>query len=79
MTSVGKQHLAEAGLGYGAHLRRASRIGGSLIVAGAACVVHGLIPSLFRTRASSTIIHLHEELTSGPQHRGAPMMLEFEI
>ena len=77
--SAGQQHLSEAGLSYGAHLRRAWRIGGSLLVAGAACLIHGIFPGVFRTKASSTVVTLHEEITAGPQHRGQPMLLEFEI
>ena len=72
-----RSHLAEAGMHYFAHLHRASRIGGALIVAGAACLVHGLLPGLFTTKASRTVIKLHEEISAhGPTDT---MWLEFEI
>ena len=72
-----RSHLAEAGMHYFAHLHRASRIGGALIVAGAACLVHGLLPGLFTTKASRTVIKLHEEISAhGPTET---MWLEFEI
>ena len=81
LIAVGREHLSEAGMGYGAHLKRATRIGGSLIGAGAACLVHGLFPALFSTRASNTIVRLNEEIKAGPSHGPAaePMWLEFEI
>ena len=72
-----RSHLAEAGVNYFAHLGRATRIGGSLIAAGAACLVHGLLPGLFTTRASRTVIRLHEEISAhGPTET---IWLEFEI
>jgi hypothetical protein len=72
-----RSHLTEAGMDYLAHLHRAARIGGTLIAAGAACLVHGLLPGLFTTRASRTVIKLHEEISAhGPAET---MWLEFEI
>ena len=75
-----RSHLAEAGMDYLGHLGRASRIGGRLLVAGGACLVHGLLPALFTTKASRTVIKLHEEISSvhapGATER---MWLEFEI
>jgi hypothetical protein len=72
-----RSHLAEAGMDYLGHLARATRIGSALILAGAACLVHGLLPGLFTTRASRTVIKLHEEISGhGPAET---MWLEFEI
>lgn len=80
-------HLAEAGVGYFAHLGRAGRIGLTLMAAGGAALLHGLVPSLFTTRASRTIVKLHDEVAG----HAAPapslnlegsadrMWLEFEI
>lgn len=66
-------------MSYGAHLRRAWKIGGALTLAGAACVVHGLFPGLFTDKATKTIVRLNEEVTHGPSHGGEAMLLEFEI
>ena len=75
-----RSHLAEAGMDYIAHMGRASRIGGALIVAGVACLVHGLLPGLFTTKASRTVVKLHEEIQQAPAHGPADRMwLEFEI
>ena len=75
-----RSHLAEAGMDYLGHLARASRIGGALVVAGFACLVHGVLPGLFTTKASRTVIKLHEEISSAPAHQATERMwLEFEI
>lgn len=73
----GRRHLAETGLGYRAHLRRAFGIGGALVTAGAACFVHGLFPGLFADKASRTIVRLNEEVKRGAPHQ--PVLIEFEI
>jgi len=77
---AGRGHLAEAGMGYGAHLKRATRVGTKMVTAGGACLVHGIFPSLFTTTATRTILRLNEELKHGPKHgkQEAPL-LEFEI
>lgn len=85
MMGDSRGHLAEAGMTYTGHMGRAFWIGSTLIGAGLACLVHGLIPSVFKTKASRTVIRLHEEVTS-PAHQshshnqaGDRMWLEFEI
>lgn len=77
--TASRHHLAEAGVDYVSHMWRAARIGARLIVAGGACLVHGLLPSLFTTRASATIIKLNEEIAGTHQPSREPMWLEFEI
>jgi len=76
---AGREHLEEAGMAYGAHLRRAARIGSRLIGAGGACLVHGLLPGLFTDQATRTIVRLNEEIQKAPPHRREPVLLEFEI
>ena len=66
-------------MGYGAHLKRAWSIGGPLLVAGGACLVHGLFPSLFQTTATRTILRLNEEVKKSHPTSGEPFLLEFEI
>lgn len=85
MIAGGRDHLTEAGMGYGAHFKRATRIGATLIGAGGACLDHAVLPGIMKTRATSTIIRLNEEIKAGPKHGPAPskaaepMWLEFEI
>lgn len=78
---AGREHLAEAGMGYAAHRRRAWRIGSAMTFAGIACVIHGLIPGLFRETASRTIARLNREVLAGTgqQRQAPPALLEFEI
>ena len=48
-------HPAELGESYLRHLRTAVSIGGSMILAGSACLVHAVFPFLFKTTASRTL------------------------
>lgn len=77
--AVSRNHLREAGMDYVSHMGRAARIGSRLMVAGGACLVHGLLPNLFTTRATQTIIKLNEEVTQSHQPPRERMWLEFEI
>ncbi len=79
MSSSSRRHLAETGMSYGRHLGRAWKIGGQLAVASGACIVHGLLPSLFTDKASRTIVRLHEDVKAHPAPTGERFMLEFEI
>ena len=77
--AASRNHLQEAGMNYLSHMGRAARIGSRLIVAGGACLVHGVLPNLFTTRATRTIITLNEEVTKSHQPSRERMWLEFEI
>ena len=66
--SVSKDHLNSCGEGYFKHLVFASGVGAKMIVAGLACVAHGLLPGLFETTGSRTIKSLAARFT----HRGTP-------
>lgn len=75
-------HLGDVELGYFAHMRVAFGIGGSMIVAGAACLIHGLLPGLFQDRASRTVKALNQQIergNSGGADRDPSVSLEFEI
>lgn len=80
MAGAGRQHLEEADMAYGPHLKRAWRIGGALLVAGGACIVHGLLPGRFTDKATRTIVKLNDELKAhAPAGGPEPVLLEFEI
>ena len=66
--SVSKDHLYSCEESYFKHMRFASRTGATMIVAGLACVAHGILPGLFETTGSRTIKSLAARFT----HRGAP-------
>jgi hypothetical protein len=44
------------------HLSTASSFGIKMVLAGVACIIHGLLPSLFMTRGSDAICTLHERM-----------------
>jgi len=61
-------HPADLGETYGEHLRKASGFGLAMIGGGIACLIHAIVPGLFRTRGSDTVAALHEQLV---RKRGA--------
>jgi Family of unknown function (DUF6356) len=56
------EHPRALGESYWQHQRRATRFGATLIGAGAACLVHGLVPGLFRETGSSAVKSLYEQM-----------------
>jgi len=63
------RHPAAVGETYGEHLVFASGIGGRMVIAGLACMLHGIFPFLFERTGSRTILELHRSVTQG--RRGA--------
>lgn len=57
------EHPASVGETYGQHFVFASRIGLRMVLGGAACMIHGLLPFLFQTTGSRTIRALHTDIT----------------
>lgn len=47
---------------YFEHLVTAMRFGTTMVVAGVACVIHGLLPAIFVTRGSDAVCSLHERM-----------------
>jgi hypothetical protein len=66
--SVSGDHLKSCNESYFKHLLFAGRVGMTMIVAGLACVAHGILPGLFETTGSRTI----KSLAARFVHRGAP-------
>jgi phosphate/sulfate permease len=60
--SVFTEHPASVGETYFQHLETASSFGSRMIVAGMACMLHGVFPFLFVTTGSKTVKHLHERM-----------------
>jgi len=56
------EHPASVDETYLEHFISAVGFGTKMIVAGIACMVHGLLPALFVTRGSDTICALHERM-----------------
>jgi hypothetical protein len=55
-------HPHSVGESYLDHARVAARFGVTLVAAGGACLVHALVPGLFRTTGSRAIERLHGEM-----------------
>jgi hypothetical protein len=56
------EHPASVDETYLEHFVSALSFGTKMIVAGVACVLHGLLPAVFVTRGSDTICALHERM-----------------
>ncbi len=56
------EHPASVGESYGEHLLRALGFGSRMMLAGAACLVHALLPFLFVRTGSQAIAELHEAM-----------------
>jgi len=70
------RHPATVGETYGEHLAFATGIGGRLLVAGVACLLHGVFPFLFERTGSRTITDLHARVTSGARAPHGPAAVE---
>jgi len=60
--SLFTEHPASVDETYLEHFGGALYFGTKMIVAGVACVVHGVLPALFVTRGSDTVRALHERM-----------------
>ena len=65
------EHPRSVGETYVEHLRVAASFGTSMIAGGLACLVHALLPTLFRTKGSQTVASLHQRMVS--RTRRSPM------
>lgn len=59
------QHPRSIGETYLEHQKAAWSIAFALLGSGFACLIHGVVPGLFRTTGSRTIARLHERITVG--------------
>jgi len=58
------EHPDSVGESYLEHLGTASVFGVRLLIAGLACLVHGLLPFLFEKTSSRTIAKLHHRMVT---------------
>ncbi len=56
---------------YLEHLRVASSFGLTMILAGSACLLHGVVPALFTRTGSNAIRQLHERMVGARTSRRA--------
>ena len=59
------EHPASVGESYGEHLGRAACFGTRMMLAGLACLVHGVLPFLFVRTGSRAISELNERMIVG--------------
>ena len=55
-------HPATVGESYGEHLATATSFGGRMMLAGIACMLHGLLPFLFVRTGSRAVSELNAQL-----------------
>lgn len=80
-------HPASVGESYWEHAAVAARFGGTMIVGGAACLVHAVIPSLFTNTASERVKRLYLRMkarqpafaSDPPAFANPAWQLEYEI
>ena len=58
-----RDHPRSLGMSWARHGAGAIAIGARMIGAGAACIVHAIIPGLFTETAGRTVVDLHEHMT----------------
>jgi hypothetical protein len=56
------RHPRSLGETYLEHQRHAFAFGGTMVLAGIACILHGLLPALFSTTGSRAIRRLYERM-----------------
>jgi hypothetical protein len=64
-------HPASVGETYGQHMGTAAGFGGRMILAGLACLVHGILPFLFVKTGSAAITELHHRMVTHRDRRTA--------
>lgn len=72
-------HPATVGETYTEHLGMASSFGCRMVVAGVACMLHGLLPFLFVRTGSRTVAELHEQMIAGRSARTVPGTLHVDV
>ena len=60
---VFQDHPRSLGMSWAGHATGALAIGIRLVGAGAACIVHAIVPTLFAETAGRTVVDLHAHMT----------------
>jgi hypothetical protein len=72
-------HPESVGESYGEHLIRASYFGIRMMLAGAACILHGFLPFLFVRTGSRAISELNEQMVTKRSTASAPRALRVDL
>jgi hypothetical protein len=65
-----REHPASVGEGYFEHMKVALSFAATLLLAGAACVVHAFLPFLFTSTARESIQSLHRRIVTHRDRHG---------
>ncbi|HEX6660341.1 MAG TPA: DUF6356 family protein [Sphingomicrobium sp.] len=57
-----REHPRSLGMSWAGHGAGAVKIGAELIGAGAACIIHAVIPALFTQTAGKTVERMHDHM-----------------
>ena len=77
---AGRGHLDEAGMGYGAHFKRAARVGTRMLAAGGARPAPRIFPGIFSAAAPHPLVKLNAGLKQGHNPgQQAPALLAVDI
>ena len=71
MAGLFTEHPQSVGESYHEHMGVAFSFGGRMVLAGLACLVHGLLPFLFVKTGSRTITVLHDRMVANRGHKRA--------
>jgi hypothetical protein len=63
------EHPASVGESYGQHMGMAFGFGGKMIIAGFACLLHGIFPFLFKCTGRKCIEELHHRMVTHRDRR----------
>jgi hypothetical protein len=64
VTRLFTEHPASVGESYGEHMGQALGFGSRMVLAGLACLIHGVLPFLFVRTGSRTIAELNDRMIS---------------
>jgi len=73
------EHPASVGESYGEHLGRATCFGLRMMLAGIACLVHGVLPFLFQRTGSRAIAELNERMVVNRRRALTPIASDKRI
>ncbi|WP_114226481.1 MULTISPECIES: DUF6356 family protein [Sphingomonas] len=70
-------HPKSLGMSWAGHAVGAVRIGGEMIGAGTACLIHAVVPGVFTETAGRTVVRLHDYMQK--RKHGSPDWPDYEI
>jgi hypothetical protein len=73
------EHPASLGESYLEHLGTALGFGSRMVLAGLACLMHGLLPFLFERTGSRVVTELHEQMIARRRGTRAPTGVDTRI